>query len=397
MANATHTAKIIHVYVSKMASYVDVGGGGDDYPDLDPLSPKEVQVLKGAAASWKGQEFFLRLIVGDLADTETVFRVCPITKEKSSRANDGIIIMATFREFYEWFESASLAEDHPFCKLPHRIQNRVFVYADYKHFVELFGEQPGWGNWEKVIPESLLGDENCNTLWLGTQGAHTALHYDTYNCNYIAQLVGRKRWLIWRPDTESAASSSSSSQPIQSPRPTRLPYEESSVFSLDDPMEYIAFESCDSPPDYDIILEPGDILVVPKHYWHFVITVDEISLSVNRWCSLPSDKMDRVSEAIVRFVQTSVRSSLDSIGVSTSDPADGWICPSEVDEEDENKEDFTHSHLENIQYLLTAVQEANPSGGPLHSGDEILKTIVNELLSPDNVRRCVDRLLLSNR
>jgi hypothetical protein len=94
--------------MSKMASYVDVGGGGDDYPDLDPLSPKEVQVLKGAAASWNGQEFFLRLIVGDLADTETVFRVCPITKEKSSRANDGINIMATFREFYEWYSSSQL-------------------------------------------------------------------------------------------------------------------------------------------------------------------------------------------------------------------------------------------------------------------------------------------------
>ena len=49
--------------------------------------------------------------------------------------------------------------------------------------------------------------------------AHTPCHYDTYGCNLVAQLSGEKRWVLFSPgDTESLY-------------PTRVPYEESSVFS----------------------------------------------------------------------------------------------------------------------------------------------------------------------
>ncbi len=34
---------------------------------------------------------------------------------------------------------------------------------------------------------------------------------------------------------------------------------------------------------YDIILEPGDVLFVPKHWWHFVTSLDSITISVNSW------------------------------------------------------------------------------------------------------------------
>ena len=30
-----------------------------------------------------------------------------------------------------------------------------------------------------------------STLWLGSSGAHTQCHYDTYGCNLVAQIYGR--------------------------------------------------------------------------------------------------------------------------------------------------------------------------------------------------------------
>ena len=41
------------------------------------------------------------------------------------------------------------------------------------------------------------------------------------------------------------------------------------------------------PPNYDITLNEGDVLYVPKHYWHFVETSSAISLSINLWLPFP--------------------------------------------------------------------------------------------------------------
>lgn len=37
-------------------------------------------------------------------------------------------------------------------------------------------------------PEKTAKD---STLWIGTKGAHTPCHIDTYGCNLVAQLYGR--------------------------------------------------------------------------------------------------------------------------------------------------------------------------------------------------------------
>lgn len=54
------------------------------------------------------------------------------------------------------------------------------------------------------------------SFWIGTEGAHTPCHYDTYGCNIVVQVRGRKRWLLFPPDAKLT--------------PTRVPYEESSVY-----------------------------------------------------------------------------------------------------------------------------------------------------------------------
>ena len=34
-------------------------------------------------------------------------------------------------------------------------------------------------------------DGGDSTMWIGSAGAHTPCHYDTYGCNLVAQIYGR--------------------------------------------------------------------------------------------------------------------------------------------------------------------------------------------------------------
>lgn len=61
------------------------------------------------------------------------------------------------------------------------------------------------------------GDES--TIWIGSQGASTPCHFDSYGCNLVAQIYGTKKWTLFPPSNTDRL------------YPTRVPYEESSVFS----------------------------------------------------------------------------------------------------------------------------------------------------------------------
>ena len=47
----------------------------------------------------------------------------------------------------------------------------------------------------QMVDWSVLGfsgrDGTQSTFWLGSQGAYTVCHYDTYGCNLVAQIHGR--------------------------------------------------------------------------------------------------------------------------------------------------------------------------------------------------------------
>lgn len=101
----------------------------------------------------------------------------------------------------------------------------------------------------------------------------------------------RKSWLLFPPET-----------PLTT---TRIPYEESSVYCLDN------FFS-PSPSDikklislkdyvYYVVLEPNDVLIVPYQWWHYVEAVDHC-LSVNAWIPLKIDIEQRINECIVKYL-----------------------------------------------------------------------------------------------
>ncbi|XP_076762432.1 HSPB1 associated protein 1 isoform X2 [Xylocopa sonorina] len=175
----------------------------------------------------------------------------------------------------------------------HHESDKKWYYFDYKYMQEWFKDKPeilNSVNWKRFGIDK-TGDDS--TLWIGSKGAHTNCHQDSYGCNLIAQIKGRKQWLLFHPDSTNFL------------QPTRIPYEESTVYS-----KYNFF----SPTKEDeinilkiketpklVTLEPGDVLFVPPQWWHYVESLD-FSVSVNIWLPVPSDNIARVKEAIVKLI-----------------------------------------------------------------------------------------------
>ena len=99
--------------------------------------------------------------------------------------------------------------------------SQYWVYADYKYMCNLcpnvtqsLRDPVDWG----MFGFKSRGWRD-SVLWIGSVGACTPCHYDSYGCNLVAQLSGRKSWTMFAP-CDSASMYG-----------TRVPYEETSVFS----------------------------------------------------------------------------------------------------------------------------------------------------------------------
>ena len=176
-----------------------------------------------------------------------------------------------------------------------------WAYLSYKHMSELFRSRPADDpvfsslNWSVL---GINGDGRSSTLWVGTEGAGTQCHCDTYGCNVVAQLHGRKRWTLFPPsDTKCLY-------------PTRVPYEESSIFS----QVHIAQPNLVQHPDFalasptSVVLEPGQVLFVPRHWWHHVECLED-AVSVNMWQQHALDGQARIDEGVVSMTKIAINSS----------------------------------------------------------------------------------------
>ncbi|XP_072746912.1 HSPB1-associated protein 1 [Anoplolepis gracilipes] len=175
-----------------------------------------------------------------------------------------------------------------------------WLYCDYKHMKE-FNDKPEIiesFNWLKFGIDKEFGTNGLHsTIWIGSKGAHTDCHWDTYGYNLVAQIHGRKLWLLYPPSDSLI--------------PVRLPYEESTVYSKFN-IYCLSMEERDlllKIPDKPklIILEPGDVLFVPNGWWHYVESLDNTNVSVNIWGKLKTDNRARVREALVKLIVTRMR------------------------------------------------------------------------------------------
>lgn len=63
----------------------------------------------------------------------------------------------------------------------------------------------------------------------------------------------------------------------------------------------------------EAVLRPGEILLVPKHWWHFVECLDTPTISVHQWCDdEEDDAVDRLEESVVRLLVGALQDQQDA-------------------------------------------------------------------------------------
>lgn len=195
-------------------------------------------MLKSSASWEKGLELTPQTLASLVPKLRTKFKICPRigSREYQERFKEHetvfetqcIFVEASFGDFCEWLEEPSINDSsecihekyqcssNELLKFP---KSKYWVYADYKYLCNLLVDAP---ELDKLTDWSIFGikmETWDSTLWVGSDEAYTPCHYDTYGCNLVAQLYGKKRWLLFPPkDTNHLY-------------PTRIPYEESSIFS----------------------------------------------------------------------------------------------------------------------------------------------------------------------
>ncbi|XP_074949138.1 HSPB1-associated protein 1 isoform X1 [Phalacrocorax aristotelis] len=237
-------------------------------------------------------------------------------------------VKATLEEFLAWSCGQPSCLSGPFSCYEY---SKYWAYADYKYIATTFEEKPEIFQdirWSDFGFPGRSGKES--TLWIGSEGANTPCHLDSYGCNLVLQVQGRKRWHLFPPGDTSFL------------YPTRIPYEESSIFSkvnIANP-DLKRFPEFRNTTAYVVTLSPGQVLLVPRHWWHYVESIDPITVSINSWIELDADHEARVEEAITRMLVCAIKSA--------ENPSDGdlWLNPTEVE---------ATSHEINLQYLNKAV------------------------------------------
>jgi hypothetical protein len=136
----------------------------------------------------------------------------------------------------------------------------------YLRFSDFLDQAPALA---QELPMELLarlsgGPRRTNTqFFLGPKGTRTPLHAEM-NCNIFIQVSGRKRWVVFPPGAT----------PMLNPPAAGRFY----FFSPLDPLEKKykrKFHGATDLKGYEIILEPGDILMVPPLVWHAVENLTE--------------------------------------------------------------------------------------------------------------------------
>jgi hypothetical protein len=151
--------------------------------------------------------------------------------------------------------------------LPHAISAGVTQNIDNK--------RPTHPTTPKLIGHGKL---YSTMMWFGPAGCVTPLHFDPMD-NMFFQYVGRKRVLLYppqnddkNPDYENVyyAGDGLSSQ-----------YNTSAVnVEVPDLQQFPNFAN--APPAFLAEVAPGDVLFIPKRWWHHVRSLDT-SVSVNAW------------------------------------------------------------------------------------------------------------------
>ncbi|KAK9869129.1 hypothetical protein WA026_002884 [Henosepilachna vigintioctopunctata] len=224
---------------------------------------------------------------------------------------------------------------------------RKWLYFDYKYLNEHFlnaNELRENINFEDLGLTGVSASDS--TIWIGSKGAHTPCHIDTYGCNVVVQIYGKKRWLLF-PFEEDL-------------KPTRIPYEESSIYSklnFFSPNEISDFKDISNCKA--VILNPGDVLIVPHKWWHYVENL-ELAITINTWLPLPQDSVERQKECLIQTIMGCFTQHL------SKNKQDMILNPN-------SKEDVLQSNLTTGVELQNKLSQVSPILNAVTDEDHVLK------------------------
>ncbi|KAL1499527.1 hypothetical protein AB1Y20_011730 [Prymnesium parvum] len=127
-------------------------------------------------------------------------------------------------------------------------------------------------------------------LWAGPSGGCTPIHYDSTQ-NFLCQLTGRKRLLLFPPAQSHRLY----------PYPATHPMYAFAMVDAERP-DLARFPAFGRAAGLEALLEPGDALFLPCHWWHYVKQVEgDETLSLNFWCGArASARADAARDAEAR-------------------------------------------------------------------------------------------------
>jgi len=106
-------------------------------------------------------------------------------------------------------------------------------------------------------------------IWIGAAGQKSAIHNDPYD-NLNVQIIGRKKFIIFAPDQHEYLYPEFMHSHLWASR-----------IDPDFP-DIERFPKFESARGFVGELSPGDVLFIPKFWWH-VFSAIEASLNINRW------------------------------------------------------------------------------------------------------------------
>lgn len=179
-------------------------------------------------------------------------------------------------------------------------------------------------------------------------------HWDTRDV-FAIQLIGRKRWIVYKPSLEA---------PLYTQQ------------SIDVEDRY----PCPSEPYMDIVLEPGDMLYLPRGWWHNPLPLGEPSFHLSLG-TFPALTMDFLQWAVTQMESiTAARQSLSHWNKDRANLAVVAQQFSELLQSTQAYDRFTQEYLSQtrIDSALSVEQFGDSNARPI-AGEARLRLCANNL------------------
>lgn len=223
-------------------------------------------VFESAAADWPcTKQWSLDYLKQKVGDTETLVTVSPGPLFKGDPTTGHYTAEQMrpmkFGAFLDTIAEGARAGEH--------------LYAHKQNFNDLF---PGLKA-DIVVPDFIRGRAwEAIFLWMGPQGSITQIHHD-FTDNLFVMVRGRKRVRLFDPYQEASL--------YRFPFKTlngRSSWHLAQIPSATDP-DLQRFPKFNGVTYQEVVMEPGNLLLIPNFWWHEVESLDQPSISLAYWWS----------------------------------------------------------------------------------------------------------------